>query len=140
MTAENAEFTVAVKWQRIPVITELIQRPAGPPLRDQPGQYVLLGDPDAELAVRSYSIANAQRREGMISLLVSRVPGGQLSSRVHAALRPGDRVLLSGPHGSFTVSGCPKATNWSAPAATLTRRSPRSARVLPPSWSRGSRR
>ena len=56
MIAEDAEFTVARKRQRTPVIAELLLRPAGPPLRYQPGQYVLLGDPDAELVVRSYSI------------------------------------------------------------------------------------
>lgn len=104
MIAEDAEFTVAAKQQRTPVIAELLLRPAGPPLRYQPGQYVLLGDPDAGLVVRSYSIANAPRRDGLISLLVTRVPGGQLSAWVHDVLRPGDRVMLSGPYGSFTAA------------------------------------
>ena len=54
--------------------------------------------------VRSYSIANAPRRDGLISLLVTRVPGGQLSGWVHDVLRPGGRVLLSGPYGSFTAA------------------------------------
>jgi CDP-4-dehydro-6-deoxyglucose reductase, E3 len=101
--AEDAEFTVAAKRPRTPVIAELLLRPAGPPLRYQPGQYVLLGDPDAELVVRSISIANAPRRDGLISLLVTRVPGGQFSGWLHDVLRPGDRVLLSGPYGSFTA-------------------------------------
>jgi CDP-4-dehydro-6-deoxyglucose reductase, E3 len=100
---EDAEFTVAATRQRTPVIAELLLRPAGPPLRYQPGQYVLLGDPDAELVVRSYSIANAPRRDGLISLLVTRMPGGQLSGWVHDVLRPGGRVLLSGPYGSFSA-------------------------------------
>ena len=104
MIAEDAEFTVAAKCQRTPVITELLLRPAGLSLRYQPGQYVLLGDPDAELVVRSYSIANAPRRDGLISLLVTRVPGGQLSSWVHDVLRPGDQVLVSGPYGSFAAA------------------------------------
>ncbi len=104
MITEDAEFTVAAKRQRTPVIAELILRPAGPPLRYQPGQYVLLGDPDTELVVRSYSIANAPRRDGLISLLVTRVPGGQLSGWVHDVLRPGGRVLVSGPYGSFTAA------------------------------------
>ncbi|HEU5389807.1 MAG TPA: FAD-binding oxidoreductase [Streptosporangiaceae bacterium] len=107
MIAEDAEFTVAAKRQRTPVIAELLLRPAGPPLRYQPGQYVLLGDPDGELVVRSYSIANAPRRDGLISLLVTRVPGGQLSGWVHDVLRPGGRVLVSGPYGSFTAPGEP---------------------------------
>ena len=103
MTAEDAEFTVTAKRQRTPVIAELLLSPAGPQLRYQPGQYVLVGDPGTELVVRSYSIANAPRRSGLISLLVTRVPGGQLSAWVHDVLRPGDRVLLSGPYGSFTA-------------------------------------
>jgi CDP-4-dehydro-6-deoxyglucose reductase len=90
------------------VITRLLLRPAGVPLRYQPGQYVLLGDPDGELVVRSYSIANAPRRDGLISLLVTLVTGGQLSGWVHDVLRPGGRVLLLyGPYGSFTASGEP---------------------------------
>jgi CDP-4-dehydro-6-deoxyglucose reductase, E3 len=101
---DDAEFTVAAKRQRTPVIAELLLRPAGPPLRYQPGQYVLLGDPDGGLVVRSYSIANSPRRDGLISLLISRVPGGQLSGWVHDVLCPGDRVLLSGPYGSFTAA------------------------------------
>ena len=102
--AEDAEFTVACRHRRTPVIAELLLRLAGPPLRHQPGQYVLLGDPGAGLVVRSYSIANAPRRDGLISLLVTRVPGGQLSGWVHDVLRPGDRVLRSGPYGSFTAA------------------------------------
>ncbi len=45
MTAEDAEFTVAAKCQRTPVIAELALRPDGELLRYQPGQYVLLGEP-----------------------------------------------------------------------------------------------
>jgi CDP-4-dehydro-6-deoxyglucose reductase, E3 len=101
---EDAKFTVAAKRQRTPVIAELLLRPAGAPLRYQAGQYVLLGDPGAELLARSYSIANAPRRDGLISLLVTRIPGGQVSAWVHDVLNPGDRVLLSGPYGSFTAA------------------------------------
>ncbi len=74
-------------WPAI-TFTELLLRPAGAPLRYQPGQYVLLGDPGAELVVRSCSIANAPRRDGLISLLVTRVPGGQVSTWIHDVLRP----------------------------------------------------
>ena len=35
---EGAEFTVAAKQHRIPVIAGLLLRPAGAPLRYQPGQ------------------------------------------------------------------------------------------------------
>jgi CDP-4-dehydro-6-deoxyglucose reductase, E3 len=101
---EDAGFTVAARRLVTPVIAELLLHPDGPPLRYRAGQYVLLGDPGAELVVRSYSIANAPRRDGLISLLVTRVPGGQLSAWAHDVLRPGDRVLVSGPYGSFTAA------------------------------------
>ena len=104
MITEVGEFTVASRQWRTPVITVLLLRPAGPRLRYQPGQYVLVGDPVAELIVRSYSFATAPRRDGLISLLVTRVPGGQLSTWIHDVLRPGDRVLLAGPYGSFTAA------------------------------------
>jgi CDP-4-dehydro-6-deoxyglucose reductase len=65
---------------------------------------VLLGDQDTALVVRSYSIANAPRRDGLISLLVTRVPRGQISGWVRDVLRPGDQVLVSGPYGSFTAA------------------------------------
>lgn len=103
MIMEDAEFTVAAKRRRTPTIAELLLRPDGAPLRYQPGQYVLLGDRDAGLVTRSYSIANAPRHDGLISLLVTRVPGGQVSSWVHDVVRPGGRVLVSGPYGSFTA-------------------------------------
>ncbi len=38
MIAEDAGFTVAAKWQRTPVIAELLLRPAGPSLRHR-GAY-----------------------------------------------------------------------------------------------------
>ena len=105
---EDAEFIVTANRLVTPVIAELLLRPAGTPVRYLPGQYVLLGDPGAWLMVRSYSIANAPRDDGLISLLVTRVPGGQVSAWVHDVLRPGSRVLLSGPYGSFTAaSGAP---------------------------------
>ena len=67
-----------------------------------PGEYVLL-EPCDRLRVppRSYSIANAPRADGVISLLVTRVPGGRTSTWIHDQLRPGDEVSIDGPYGSF---------------------------------------
>ena len=53
--------------------------------------------------IRSYSIANAPRRDGLVSLLVTRVLWGQVFVLGDDVLRPGDRVL-SGPYGSFTAA------------------------------------
>lgn len=84
----------------------------------RPGQYVLLGDIDYEVPVRSYSIANAADAadldaadldaaaggSGTVRLLVTLVPGGALTEWVHHVLEPGAIVLLSGPYGVFGAS------------------------------------
>ena len=63
--------------RRTPAILELLLRPLDGSLEYVPGQYVLLEDRDDTVAPRSYSIANAPRPDGALSLLVTRVPGGQ---------------------------------------------------------------
>lgn len=86
-----------------PVIRELWFRAETENLVYLPGQYVLLNDLDYRLSPRSYSIANAPRPDGQISLLVTRMPNGPTSSWVHDQLHRGDSVMLTGPYGTFTV-------------------------------------
>lgn len=86
-----------------PVISELRLAPCEAVLHHRPGQYVLLSDTDYRVPQRSYSIANAPRADGQISLLVTRVSGGPTSSWVHDQLRPGDEVVLVGPYGTFVA-------------------------------------
>ncbi len=86
-----------------PVIRELLLAPEQAAMRYQAGQYVLLGDCDYRIAPRSYSVANAPRPDGQISLLVTRVEGGAASCWVHEELREGARVTLEGPYGTFTA-------------------------------------
>lgn len=86
-----------------PVIRELWLAPQGPELPYRPGQYVLLSDRDYRIPQRSYSVANAPRPDGQVSLLVTRVPNGPTSTWVHDELRVGDPVLLSGPYGTFVL-------------------------------------
>lgn len=108
MTLEDLEFTVVARTARTPVIVELVLCPVGEHLAYAPGQYVLLGDRDYTVPVRSYSVANAPCRSGRISLLVTAVPGGETSTWVHERLRVDETVLLSGPYGSF-VADCAAA-------------------------------
>jgi CDP-4-dehydro-6-deoxyglucose reductase len=82
-------------------IVELRLRPVGKPLRYWPGQYVLLHHPDNRTPPRAYSIANASRHDGEISLQIARVEGGGISNWVHDAVKVGDRIKLSGPYGTF---------------------------------------
>lgn len=86
-----------------PVIRELWLAPCEDALEYRAGQYVLLGDLAHRLPQRSYSIANAPRTDGRISLLVTRFPDGPVSGWVHEALKPGDEVGLGGPYGTFLL-------------------------------------
>lgn len=99
----DLEHAVVALERRTPVIVELTLRPAGPPLGYVPGQYVLLGDVEHEVAERSFSIGNAPRPSGELTLLVTEIPGGEASAWIHRRLRVGDTVLVSGPYGSFVA-------------------------------------
>jgi CDP-4-dehydro-6-deoxyglucose reductase len=100
---EDVEHVVASIARRTPTIVEVLLRPTGAPLRFLPGQYVLLGDLEYRVPVRSYSVANAPRDSGELTLLVTEVAGGETSGWVHRRLRAGDRVLVSGPYGTFVA-------------------------------------
>lgn len=84
-----------------PVIHELQLAPDKELLTYRPGQYVLLSDTLYQVPVRSYSVANAPRADGRISLLVTRVSNGPTSNWVHERLAVESPVMLSGPYGTF---------------------------------------
>lgn len=113
-SCEQAPYRVLAIEPRTPTIVEVRLASRGAPLPYRPGQYVLLEDDRGAVAPRSYSIANRPEPEGRISLLVTRVAGGQASTWVHDRLRPGDEVLVSGAYGAFVDD--PEAT---APAVFL---------------------
>lgn len=94
-------YEVASNDPVTPVIRELWLTPCGRVIAYLPGQYVLLGDVAQRLPPRAYSLANAPRADGRISLLVTRFPGGPVSGWVHGTLRAGDEVMLDGPYGTF---------------------------------------
>lgn len=100
---EDLEYTVLARTSRTPNILELSLRPAGERLSYQSGQYVLIGDLDHTVPVRSYSLANAPDPSGQISVLVTEVPGGETSTWLHRGVRVGDCVLVSGPYGTFVA-------------------------------------
>lgn len=99
--AEQAPHLVTDVVARTPVIVEVWLEPVDVALPYRPGQYVLLEDVDGAVAPRSFSIANAPRPDGRLSLLITRVPRGQASTWVHDRLSAGDEVLVSGPYGTF---------------------------------------
>ncbi len=102
-TSEQAPHRVLAVERPTPAIVELLLAPLERALAYLPGQYVLLEDRDGELPPRSYSVANAPRRDGRLSLLVTRVAGGRTSGWVHDRLAVGDEVSVSGPYGTFVA-------------------------------------
>ena len=98
---ENVYFVVVDRIPRTPAIMEMRLRPLGKPLRYWPGQYLIIGDSRSGAPPRSYSIANAPRPDGEISLLVTRVDDGATSRWLHDQVRVGDMIQGSGPYGTF---------------------------------------
>jgi hypothetical protein len=69
------------------------------PLRYLPGQHVPVQTPRWPRQWRSYSIVNAPRPDGTLTLHVTAVPGGLVSTALVYHTRPGDIVLLGAPEG-----------------------------------------
>ncbi|MFW2381065.1 MAG: 2Fe-2S iron-sulfur cluster-binding protein [Acidimicrobiales bacterium] len=86
---------------RTPRIREVRLRPVGDPIRYWPGQYLMVGDERKGAPPRPYSIANAPRNDGEVTLLVSHVEDGKTSTWIHEELAIGDRVTVAGPFGTF---------------------------------------
>ncbi|MDA8345928.1 MAG: FAD-binding oxidoreductase [Thermaerobacter sp.] len=86
-----------------PVVAELRLYPCTESMSYQAGQYALLCDASHAMPQRSYSIANTPRSDGLVSMLVTRVPNGATSGWVHDRLQPGEDVALSGPYGTFLI-------------------------------------
>lgn len=116
---DDLEFRVVARVRRTPVIIELTLRPVAEPLAFRPGQYVLLGDPAGVVPVRSFSIANAPRDGGDLTVLVTRVPGGETSGWLHEVVRVGDPLLVSGPYGMFVRTGTATETGTVRPVLGL---------------------
>lgn len=68
-----------------------------------PGQHVSVQTPRWPRLWREYSIANAPRQDGTISLHVRAVQGGLVSNALVHHSRPGDTLLLGGASGQMTA-------------------------------------
>lgn len=99
---DDLPFVVTERHSQTPSILHVGLRPLKQPLKYRAGQYVLLSDAEGTVPQRSFSIANAPRDDGDISLLVTKVPGGVTSSWVHDELRVGSIAPVAGPFGTFT--------------------------------------
>ena len=98
---EDALFVLVDKHPLAERVVELRLRPVGQPIRYWPGQYVTLGNPRANVPARAYSIANAPRPDGELTLQVARADDGLTSLWIHDTLAVGDSVKVSGAYGTF---------------------------------------
>jgi CDP-4-dehydro-6-deoxyglucose reductase len=112
-TMQEEPFAVSAVERCTPTIVEVRLQTAVRRLEFLPGQYALVEDCEHAVPPRSYSIANAPRSDGALSLLVTRVEGGATSGWLQD-LCPRTHVAVSGPYGTFTDE--PSAT---APALML---------------------
>lgn len=100
---EDVEFALAHRRWRTPVVAELTLEVVEHPIGFRPGQYVLLQDAGRTVPVRSYSVANAPRPDGEMTFFVTAVPDGPTSRWLAHDAAVGDRLLASGPYGTFVA-------------------------------------
>lgn len=84
-------------------MAELTLKVADHPIDFVAGQYVLLQDADRRIPMRSYSAANAPRTNGALTFLVTAVTDGPTSTWLAREAEIGDRLLVSGPYGTFVA-------------------------------------
>ena len=88
-TRQTKSFTLALpKW-----------------MAHRPGQHydVRLTAPDGYQTERSYSVASAPERAGVIELTVERIAEGEVSPYLHDVLVTGDQLEVRGPIGGYFV-------------------------------------
>jgi NAD(P)H-flavin reductase/hemoglobin-like flavoprotein len=87
---------------RTPGIAVLTVQPSEPfPYR--PGQHLTVQTPRWPRVWRRYSVANAPRPDGSVTLHVRAVGGGLVSNTLVHHTKPGDVLLLGGPEGVMTA-------------------------------------
>jgi NAD(P)H-flavin reductase/hemoglobin-like flavoprotein len=97
---------VVAHQRRAEDLAVLIVRP-DQPLGYQPGQYVSVQSARWPREWRSYSIANAPRKDGSLTLHVRAVGGGLVSTALVQHTVPGDTLLLGPARGSMTLPAEP---------------------------------
>ncbi|MFY1679265.1 MULTISPECIES: globin domain-containing protein [unclassified Streptomyces] len=104
-------MTVDARTEETPDVVSLVLRPADPEGRVvfRPGQYVSVRTelPDGARQIRQYSISGGPDERRM-RISVKRVrggdgPEGEVSSRLHAHVRPGDVLDVSLPFGDLVL-------------------------------------
>lgn len=87
---------------RTPGIAVLTVQPSEP-FRYQAGQHLTVQTPRWPRVWRRYSIANAPRDDGSLTLHIRAVAGGLVSNTLVHHTEPGDILLLGRPEGAMTA-------------------------------------
>lgn len=98
---ERARFVLVDKRLLTPRIAEIRLRPIGQPIRYWPGQYVTVGDDDAAVPHKAYSISNTSHPDGELVLQVTRTDSGVTSRWIHDDIQVGQTLRVSGAYGTF---------------------------------------
>ncbi len=78
----------------------------GVPFEHLPGQFLTLEiEPSGIPTRRSYTIASPPTRRDWIEITVKREEQGLVSRWLHDQVRPGDRLKVRAPNGTFTFTG-----------------------------------
>ncbi len=94
--------TVTKAEPRAPGITVLTLEP-DQPLHFLPGQHVSVQTLHWPRLWRTYSVANAPRTDGALTLHVKATEGGMVSHALVHRVRPGDPLILGAPGGRMTA-------------------------------------
>lgn len=84
------------------VRTFLLASEAGDRVDFDPGQFMTFRmQIEGETVERCYSLSSSAAVSGTVAITVKRKPGGRMSGRLHAGLRPGSRIDAFAPSGRF---------------------------------------
>lgn len=71
----------------------------------KPGQYIQLQVPKYELIkepeYRAYSVSSGSGDHQRLELVITKVPGGAVSTYVHDYMKEGEELIINGPYGDF---------------------------------------
>jgi ferredoxin-NADP reductase/putative sterol carrier protein len=116
---QNDAATGRLRWSGTLEVSEIIDvahnvktfrliDPAGPgvPFDYLPGQFLTLEiEPSGIPTRRSYTIASPPTRRDWIEITVKREERGLVSCWLHDQVRPGDRLEVRAPNGTFAFTG-----------------------------------
>ncbi|SDI45158.1 ring-1,2-phenylacetyl-CoA epoxidase subunit PaaE/hypothetical protein [Sinosporangium album] len=114
---ENARSSPSMRLREVRVVevvretanavTVLVEDESGTPFRFKPGQYfTFVAEIDGRTLRRAYSASSAPGTT-RLAITAKRVQDGTFSTYLNRDLRPGDRLHILGPSGSFYVESPP---------------------------------